>query len=62
MEDFAGFAVIFALVGAVAFGGTLAAKPWSWDSAVVEACQKRGYWQTGQTRVNCTIDTPVNSR
>ena len=26
------------------------------DSAVVRACEQRGYWQTGQTRIICSVE------
>ena len=26
------------------------------DSTVVNACKERGYWQTGQTRVICSVE------
>jgi hypothetical protein len=42
-------AVLCALGVLFVFKGTL-------DSDVVKACTDRGYWQTGQTRVICSVE------
>jgi len=26
------------------------------DSAIIQACKERGYWQTGQTRITCSVE------
>lgn len=28
----------------------------SFDHTVVTSCEKNGYWQTGQTRIICTVE------
>lgn len=28
----------------------------SFDSSVVNACKTNGYWQTGQTRIICSVE------
>lgn len=28
----------------------------SFDHTVVTACEQNGYWQTGQTRIICTVE------
>lgn len=30
----------------------------SLDSSIVNACKAQGYWQTGQTRVICSVEQP----
>jgi hypothetical protein len=55
VEDFVGGILVMVLIVAVVLGmvflsaGTL-------DSTVVDACKDRGYWQTGQTRVICSVE------
>lgn len=45
------FALFAAIILAVLFVG------WgSLDETVVQACEKQGYWQTGQTRVICNVE------
>lgn len=45
------FTLIVAVILAVVFVG------WgSLDITVVQACEKQGYWQTGQTRVICNVE------
>lgn len=28
----------------------------SQDSAIISQCQKKGYWQMGQTRIKCIVE------
>jgi len=32
--------------------------PATFDATVVSACEKQGYWQTGQKRVICAVEAP----
>jgi hypothetical protein len=55
MDDVFGVVLVL-LVGAAAMLGCMFLVSGSLDSTVVEACKKNGYWQTGQTRIICTVE------
>lgn len=52
------FFVLFfaAALLSLAFLGGLFLVAGSLDSTVVSNCEKNGYWQTGQTRVICSVE------
>jgi hypothetical protein len=56
MNDDVFGAVLVVLIGIAALFGVMSLFVGSWDSTVVAACKKNGYWQTGQTRIICTVE------
>lgn len=44
------FTVVFAMLGLLYIGLG------SFDTTVVKACEQRGFWQTGQTRIICSVE------
>jgi len=55
MDDVLG-SVLGVLLGAAAILGVIFLISGSLDASVVDACKKNGYWQTGQTRIICTVE------
>ena len=56
MNDDVFGAILVMLIGVAALFGIMSLFLGTWDSAVVEACKKNGYWQTGQTRVIWNVE------
>lgn len=55
MDDLLGGLVIAVVLGFAAYGLTASIFN-SPDSSIVAACKERGYWQTGQTRIICSVE------
>jgi len=55
MEDFFGVVLVLLITVAAIIGCTFLVSG-TLDSTVVRACKTNGYWQTGQTRIICTVE------
>jgi hypothetical protein len=56
-ELFTALVIVPILVFAV-IGGIMVTTG-SLDTKVIRACKEQGYWQSGQTRVICSVEVPT---